>query len=84
MLCCVNVQSKIIGEGGISRGPWGGDGGTYWAYKSDVAPIMQINLKYGTIIDSILIKSKSSNGNVIASSQRIGGSGGHNTVMVRP
>lgn len=82
--CCVNVQSKIIGEGWIHRGPWGGNGGAYWTYKVDVAPILQITLGWGSVIDSILIKSKSCDGNVIGNFQRIGGPGGHNFVTVWP
>ncbi|KAG5520536.1 hypothetical protein RHGRI_033198 [Rhododendron griersonianum] len=64
-LYCVVKVSKIIGEGGIPRGPWGGNVGAYWAYKSDIAPIMQITLKFGEVIDSIIIKSRSCDDNVI-------------------
>ncbi|KAF7124207.1 hypothetical protein RHSIM_Rhsim12G0019000 [Rhododendron simsii] len=78
------MQSKIIGEGWIHKGPWGGNGGAYWTYKVDVAPILQITLGWGSVVDSILIKSKSCDGNVIGNFQRIGGPGGHNFVTVRP
>ncbi|XP_058194745.1 uncharacterized protein LOC131311345 isoform X6 [Rhododendron vialii] len=77
------IMSKIIGEGWIHRGPWGGNGGAYWTYKVDVAPILQITLGWGSVIDSILIKSKSCDGNIIGNFQRIGGPGGHNFVTFR-
>ncbi|KAI8526765.1 hypothetical protein RHMOL_Rhmol12G0021600 [Rhododendron molle] len=79
--CCVDVQSKI--KGGIPRGPWGGNVGEYWAYKSDIVPIMQITLKFGEVIDSIIIKSRSYDDNVIGSSQRIGGLSGFKTITFR-
>ncbi|KAI8526768.1 hypothetical protein RHMOL_Rhmol12G0021800 [Rhododendron molle] len=61
----LGIIKSNIGEGGIPLGPWGGNGGGYWAYKLDVAPIMQITLGYGSVIDSILIRNKSYDGNVI-------------------
>lgn len=82
--CCVNVQSNIGEEGRIPLGPWGGSGGGYWAYKLDVAPIMQITLGYGLVIDSILIESKSRDGNVIGCSDRFGGPGGEYNATVSP
>ncbi|KAF7124510.1 hypothetical protein RHSIM_Rhsim12G0019200 [Rhododendron simsii] len=77
-------QSNIGEEGGIPLGPWGGKGGSHWAYKVDVAPILQITLRYGSIINSILITSKSRDGNVIGCSDRFGGRGGEYTATVLP
>ncbi|KAF7123667.1 hypothetical protein RHSIM_Rhsim12G0019400 [Rhododendron simsii] len=74
--------SNIGEEGAITLGPWGGSGGGYWAYKLDAAPIMQITLGYGLGIDSILITSKSHDGNVIGCSDRFGGPGGEYTATV--
>ncbi|KAG5520537.1 hypothetical protein RHGRI_033199 [Rhododendron griersonianum] len=76
-------RARLLVKEGIPRGPWGGNVGAYWAYKSDIAPIMQITLRYGSVIDSISIKSKSCDGNVIGSSQRFGGPYGHNSVTFR-
>ncbi|KAF7125071.1 hypothetical protein RHSIM_Rhsim12G0046100 [Rhododendron simsii] len=72
----VNVQGKISGEEGwISVGPWGGRGGTYSTYKPD-GPVVQITIRYGDVVDSILFESKSRDGVVIGSSVKIGGAGG--------
>ncbi|KAF7124508.1 hypothetical protein RHSIM_Rhsim12G0019300 [Rhododendron simsii] len=68
--------SNIGEEGAITLGLWGGNGGGHWAYKLDIAPIMQITLGYGSVIDSILITSKSRDGKVIGCSDRFGGPGG--------
>ncbi|KAH7834930.1 hypothetical protein Vadar_021073 [Vaccinium darrowii] len=69
---------KISGEEGfISLGPWGKGGGEYWAYKAD-GPIMQITIRYGGVIDSIVIESKSSSGVLIGSPSEFGGRGGPN------
>ncbi|XP_058192000.1 mannose/glucose-specific lectin-like [Rhododendron vialii] len=69
-------MGKISGEEGwLSLGPWGGKGGEYSTYKPD-GPIMQITIRYGDVIDSILFESKSRDGVVIGSSVKIGGSGG--------
>lgn len=79
---CINVQVKI-GEGGIPLGPWGGTGGSYWDYMTNAAPVMEIHLKYGPIINSILFISRSSiNGDVTGSSNRIGGPGGNHNKKV--
>ncbi|KAI8527104.1 hypothetical protein RHMOL_Rhmol12G0050000 [Rhododendron molle] len=70
------LKGKIIGEEGwISLGPWGGGQGVYSTYKPD-RPMMQITIRYGTVIDSILFESKSRDGVVIGSSVKIGGPGG--------
>ncbi|KAH7833005.1 hypothetical protein Vadar_002269 [Vaccinium darrowii] len=83
-----SVPTKLKGkisceEGWISLGPWGGEDGSYWAYKAE-GPIMQITICFGDAINSILFESKSSDGLVIGSSEKIGGSGGHITETVRP
>ncbi|KAH7834204.1 hypothetical protein Vadar_013758 [Vaccinium darrowii] len=83
-----SVPTKLKGkisceEGWISLGPWGGEDGSYWAYKAE-GPIMQITICFGDAINSILFESKSSDGLVIGSSKKIGGSGGHITETVRP
>lgn len=79
---CVNVQSKITHEERwISLGPWGGDDGEDWAYKPD-GPIMQISIRYGDVIHSILFESKSCDGVVIGSSVKHGGTGGYATKTV--
>ncbi|XP_058193157.1 mannose/glucose-specific lectin-like [Rhododendron vialii] len=62
-------------QGWVSLGPWGGKGGEYSAYKAE-GPIMQITIRHGDVIDSILFESQSWNGNVIGSSVKIGGTGG--------
>ncbi|XP_058194748.1 mannose/glucose-specific lectin-like [Rhododendron vialii] len=76
------IKSNIGEEGAITLGPWGGSEGGYWAYKLDAAPIMQITLGYGLVIDSILITSKSCDGNVIGCSDRFGGPGGEYTATL--
>ncbi|KAI8526767.1 hypothetical protein RHMOL_Rhmol12G0021700 [Rhododendron molle] len=76
------IKSNIGEEGWIPLGPWGGNGGSHWAYKVDAGPILQITLGYGSIIDSILITSKSRDGNVIGSSEKFGGSGGEYTATL--
>ncbi|XP_058193160.1 uncharacterized protein LOC131310257 [Rhododendron vialii] len=69
-------MGKISGEEGwISLGPWGGRGGTYSTYKPD-GPIVQITIRYGDVVDSILFESKRRDGVVIGSSVKIGGTGG--------
>ncbi|KAG5520918.1 hypothetical protein RHGRI_033466 [Rhododendron griersonianum] len=56
-------MAMISGEQGwISLGPWGGKGGEYSAYKAE-GPIIQITIRRGDVIDSILFESKSYNGN---------------------
>ncbi|KAF7124765.1 hypothetical protein RHSIM_Rhsim12G0044700 [Rhododendron simsii] len=62
-------------QGWVSLGPWGGKSGEYSAYKA-TGPIMQITIRHGDVIDSILFESQSYNGNVIGSSVKIGGTGG--------
>ncbi|KAI8527113.1 hypothetical protein RHMOL_Rhmol12G0050900 [Rhododendron molle] len=69
-------MGKISGEEGwISLGPWGGRGGTYSTYKPD-GPIVQITIRYGDVVDSILFESKSRDGVIIGSAVKIGGTGG--------
>ncbi|KAG5520540.1 hypothetical protein RHGRI_033201 [Rhododendron griersonianum] len=46
------IKSNISEEGGIALGPWGGNGGGYWAYKVDVAPTLEITLRYEQVINS--------------------------------
>ncbi|KAF7124444.1 hypothetical protein RHSIM_Rhsim12G0044800 [Rhododendron simsii] len=71
-----SIRAMISGaQGWISLGPWGGKGGEYSAYKAE-GPIMQITIRHGDVIDSILFESQSYNGNVIGSSVKIGGTGG--------
>ncbi|KAI8527098.1 hypothetical protein RHMOL_Rhmol12G0049500 [Rhododendron molle] len=72
------LKGKINDEGLISLGPWGGKDGVDWAYKAN-GPIMQISICYGEAIDSILFQSRSFDGLVIGSSEKIGGTGGHTT-----
>ncbi|XP_058216061.1 UPF0481 protein At3g47200-like isoform X3 [Rhododendron vialii] len=73
---CVKVQGMISGEEGwISLGPWGGKCGVYSTYKVE-GPIIQMTIRYGDVIDSILFESKSYNDAVIGSSVKIGGTGG--------
>ncbi|KAF7153870.1 hypothetical protein RHSIM_Rhsim01G0064500 [Rhododendron simsii] len=75
-------SDKIRGEEGcISLGPWGGNDGDDWAYKTN-GPIMQISICYGQAIDSILFESKSCDGVLIGSPKKIGGSGGHATETI--
>ncbi|KAF7143304.1 hypothetical protein RHSIM_Rhsim05G0058700 [Rhododendron simsii] len=72
-------KSNIIVSGAIPLGPWGGQGGSFWVYKTDVTPIMEITLRYGEIIDSVLFRNYGRlNGDVVGCSDRFGGSGGHN------
>ncbi|KAF7143872.1 hypothetical protein RHSIM_Rhsim05G0059900 [Rhododendron simsii] len=78
-LLCVNVQSNIKVSGAIPLGPWGGQGGSFWVYKTDVTPIMEITLRYGEIIDSVLFRNYGRlNGDVVGCSDIFGGTGGHN------
>ncbi|KAG5547697.1 hypothetical protein RHGRI_013405 [Rhododendron griersonianum] len=73
------MSNIIVDEGGEILGPWGGHGGSFWAYKTNVTPIMEITLRYGEIIDSVLFKNyRRLNGDVVGCSNRIGGTGGHN------
>ncbi|KAI8527102.1 hypothetical protein RHMOL_Rhmol12G0049900 [Rhododendron molle] len=73
---------KISDEDGwISLGPWGGEKGAPWAYKAN-GPIMQISVRYGEAINSILFESKSYDGVVMGCSEKIGNSGGHRTETV--
>ncbi|XP_058193158.1 uncharacterized protein LOC131310256 [Rhododendron vialii] len=73
------LKDKISDEEGlISLGPWGGKDGVDWTYKLD-GPIMQINICYGEAINSILFRSRSCDGFVIRSSEKIGGPGGDTT-----
>ncbi|KAH7833431.1 hypothetical protein Vadar_006281 [Vaccinium darrowii] len=75
----INLKAKISGEEGwISLGPWGGNGGVDWAYKPD-GPIMQISIRYGEVIESILFESRSCDDIVIGSSVKIGNMGGYAT-----
>ncbi|KAG5520928.1 hypothetical protein RHGRI_033476 [Rhododendron griersonianum] len=69
------ATGKIRGEETwISLGPWGGNDGTYWAYKID-GPIMRMTI-YGTIfIRSIVFESNSGDGVTIGSSVKIDGTG---------
>ncbi|KAF7143208.1 hypothetical protein RHSIM_Rhsim05G0060100 [Rhododendron simsii] len=72
-------KSNIKVSGAIPLGPWGGQGGSFWVYKTDVTPIMEITLRYGEIIDSVLFRNYGRpNGDVVGCSDRFGGSGGHN------
>ncbi|KAI8527095.1 hypothetical protein RHMOL_Rhmol12G0049300 [Rhododendron molle] len=45
---------------------------------------MQITIRHGDVIDSILFESKSYNGNIIGSSVKIGGTGGGPPAKVCP
>ncbi|KAI8527096.1 hypothetical protein RHMOL_Rhmol12G0049400 [Rhododendron molle] len=45
---------------------------------------MQITIRHGDVIDSILFESKSYNGNVIGRSVKIGGTGGGSSSKVCP
>ncbi|KAF7150315.1 hypothetical protein RHSIM_Rhsim02G0161900 [Rhododendron simsii] len=75
-------KGKIrVEEGWISLGPWGGNDGVDWTYKAN-GSIMQISICYGQAIDSILFESKTYDGVLIGSSEKIGGTGGHVTEMV--
>ncbi|KAF7124449.1 hypothetical protein RHSIM_Rhsim12G0045400 [Rhododendron simsii] len=67
------AMGKIRGEETwISLGPWGGNGGTDWAYKVD-GPIMKMTI-YGSIfIRSIVFESNSGDGVTIGSSEKIDG-----------
>ncbi|XP_058220155.1 mannose/glucose-specific lectin-like isoform X2 [Rhododendron vialii] len=76
-----HLKRKISDKDGwISLGPWGGEKGAPWAYKAN-GPIMQISVRYGKAINSILFESKSYDGVVMGCSKKIGNSGGHRTEM---
>ncbi|KAH7832975.1 hypothetical protein Vadar_001930 [Vaccinium darrowii] len=75
----INLKAKISSEEGwISLGPWGGNGGVDWAYKPD-GPIMQISIRYGEVIESIIFESRSCDDIIIGSSVKIGNMGGYAT-----
>ncbi|KAF7124312.1 hypothetical protein RHSIM_Rhsim12G0045700 [Rhododendron simsii] len=77
----LSAKGKIIAEEGwISLGPWGGEGGGYKTYKLD-GPILQITIRYGYVICSILFESKSRNGALIGSSGEIGCAKGNARAM---
>ncbi|KAF7123956.1 hypothetical protein RHSIM_Rhsim12G0045900 [Rhododendron simsii] len=65
----------------ISLGPWGGKGGVYSEYKL-AGPIMQITIRHGDVIDSILFESKNRDGGVIGSPVKIGGTGGGSSAKI--
>ncbi|XP_058191999.1 uncharacterized protein LOC131309359 [Rhododendron vialii] len=74
----IEKKGNISGEEGlISLGFHGGKEGAYWAYRAD-GPTMQISVRYGQVIDSLLFKSKSCD--CVERSVKIGDSGGYTTV----